>query len=122
MSTTLLLDVGTWDLCTDSAGNIAVADDPYALAQDVASACRTVLAEVWYDTTQGIRYLASTGPQFLGERPQLSVLTDAIATAAKAVPGVADASCTITGYDVGAVTGQVVFTSTTGVTQTLALL
>lgn len=34
---TLLLDQKSWDLTLDAAGNIAVAAEPYAIAQDVAS-------------------------------------------------------------------------------------
>lgn len=37
---TLLLDRATWDLAVDAQGNIAVADVPYATAQDVSSAVR----------------------------------------------------------------------------------
>ena len=37
---TLLLRPDTWDLTLDSAGNIAVAENPYALAQDAASAIK----------------------------------------------------------------------------------
>jgi hypothetical protein len=38
---TLLLDVSSWDLCLDAAGNIAMASNPYSIAQDAASAIRT---------------------------------------------------------------------------------
>lgn len=37
---TLYLDQESWDLTLDTAGNIALAKDPYAKAQDVASAYR----------------------------------------------------------------------------------
>ena len=37
---TLLLDLTNWDLLVDASGNIAVASDPYSVAQDVASAVR----------------------------------------------------------------------------------
>lgn len=53
---TLLLDQVSWDLVVDAFGNIAVASNPYSLAQDAASAGRTFLGEVWYDTTLGIPY------------------------------------------------------------------
>ena len=36
--------------------NIAVADEPYALAQDAASAIRTFIGECYYDTTKGLPY------------------------------------------------------------------
>ena len=53
---TLLLDRTAWDLCLDSNGNIALASEPYSLAQDVASAVRLFLGECYYDTTKGIPY------------------------------------------------------------------
>jgi hypothetical protein len=65
---TLLLDVGLWDLTLDAYGNIAVAAAPYALAQDVASACRTVLGEVYYDDTLGVDYFG----QSFGKTPPSS--------------------------------------------------
>lgn len=34
MASTLLLDTLAWDLAVDAAGNIAVATEPYSLAQD----------------------------------------------------------------------------------------
>lgn len=39
----LRLDTQTWDLMLDGAGNLAVTDNPYAVAQDVACACSTFL-------------------------------------------------------------------------------
>jgi len=59
---TLLLDRTVWDLVLDSNGDIALASPPYALEQDVASAVRLFLGELWYDTTKGIPYLK----KFLG--------------------------------------------------------
>jgi hypothetical protein len=53
---TLLLDRSLWDLTLDINGNIAMASEPYAIAQDVASACRTFLGECYYDTSQGVPY------------------------------------------------------------------
>ena len=53
---TLLLDVAAWDLVQDALGNIAVATEPYSLAQDAASAIKTFLGECYLDTTYGIAY------------------------------------------------------------------
>ena len=44
---TLYLDPQSWDLVLDAAGNIAMAKDPYAKAQDVASACRLFSGELY---------------------------------------------------------------------------
>ncbi|WP_391529666.1 hypothetical protein [Photorhabdus akhurstii] len=37
----LLLDTESWDLTLDDSGNIAITDNPYSVAQDVACACST---------------------------------------------------------------------------------
>lgn len=108
MSTTLLLDIATWDLCADAAGNIALADEPYSLAQDVATAVRTFLGDEYYDQTDGVPYLE----QILGKTPPLQVLQQLIVEAAlSASPEVISAKCVINSYDptTRTVTGQVLF-------------
>lgn len=62
---TLLLQTDAWDLCIDASSNIAVASNPYSLAQDAASAGRTWRGECWYDTLRGVPYL----PDLLGVTP-----------------------------------------------------
>ena len=62
---TLLLDRTQWDLVQDANGNIALATEPYARAQDVASACRLFRGELWYDTAAGIPYFED----ILGKSP-----------------------------------------------------
>ena len=109
---TLLLDTDAWDVVLDASGNIAVADAPYALAQDVASAVRTFLGEVYYNTTQGIPYFEN----ILGQLPPTPMLTQLIVNAALTVPGVVDAQCAITSFNARAVSGQITFTDSQGVT------
>jgi len=84
MASTLLLDTVTWDLVVDSNGDIARADEPYALAQDAASACKLFKTELWYDTTQGVPYWQS----ILGQMPPLALLKGSYEAAAKSVPDV----------------------------------
>ncbi len=110
MYNTLLLDQSEWDLVIDSAGNIAMASPPYALAQDVASAVRLFLAELWYDTTKGIPYFEDV----LGKLPPLPLLTGYIERAALAVPGVVTAQCIISAFDSREITGQIQFIDETG--------
>lgn len=112
---TLLLDTSAWDLVLDSNGNIALADPPYATAQDVASAIKLFLAELWYDTTQGIPYWQST----LGQAPSLSQLAQFMNQAALTVPGVVTANTIITGFVDRQVTGQVQFTDSDGTETTV---
>lgn len=114
---TLLLDVSQWDLLLNAAGDIAIASDPYAKAQDVASAVRTFLGEVWYDTSMGVPYFQ----QILGATPPLTLFQELIVQAAKTVPGVDTAECTITAFENRTVTGQVTFTTTNGQTGTVTL-
>ncbi len=82
-----------WDLQLDAAGNLAVATGHYAVAQDVASAVRTFLGELWYATDQGIPFLE----QILGQRPPLQFLKAQFVAAGMTVPGVAGITCFLTG-------------------------
>lgn len=107
---TLLLDQVAWDLVIDSAGNIAMAEPPYALAQDVASAVRLFLGELWYNTTAGIPYFE----EILGTLPPVSLLISYIETAALTVPGVVTAQCIIGAFDSREITGQIQFIDETG--------
>ena len=106
----LLLDQGQWDLVLDSSRNIALAAPPYALAQDVASAVRLFLAELWFDTSKGIPYFENV----LGHLPPLSLLIGYIEGAAKTVPGVVSARCIISTFAEREVTGQILFIDETG--------
>ena len=67
---TLLLDVDAWDLVIDSAGNVAVASNPYSLAQDAASSIRLFKGELYYNTVRGVPYWG----QILGQTPPLSYM------------------------------------------------
>jgi len=108
---TLLLDQSEWDLVLDSSRNIALAAPPYALAQDVASAVRLFLGELWYDTTKGIPYFENV----LGQLPPASLLIGYIEAAALTVPGVVSARCIISGIEAREVTGQILFIDEAGV-------
>lgn len=102
---TLLLDQLAWDLVLDTSGNIAVASNPYSLAQDVGSAIKTFLGEVYYDTTLGVNYFE----QVLGQLPPSSLIIQLMINAALTVPGVVSAQCVINSFTARSVTGQVTF-------------
>ena len=104
---TLQLDNEIWDLVLDGAGNIATASEPASILQDVCSAIRTFLGEVWYDTTDGVDY-----DQILGRYPSQQFLKSQIETAAESVPDVTSATCIITAQAGRSVTGQVQITYT----------
>lgn len=116
---TLLLDVALWDLTLDASGNMALAEPPYALAQDVASACRTVLAEVYYDDTLGVDYFGL----IFGLTPPTTVFQEQFIAQTLTVSGVVSATCNIEAYSAATreTTGQVLFTDINHQTQTVGL-
>lgn len=113
---TLLLDGSAWDLVLDSSGNIAMAAPPYALAQDVASAMRLFLGELWYDTTKGVPYFEDV----LGKLPPPSLLLGHLEAAALTVPGVVQAQCIIDAFDDREIRGRNQFIDETGAANAVA--
>jgi hypothetical protein len=111
--TSLLLDTQTWDLTLDAYGNIALAREPYAIAQDVACALRLFSAELWYDTTQGLPYLT----QILGKRPPAGFIKAQMEATALTVTDVDSAKAFITGLRNRELTGQVQVTMMQGTIQ-----
>jgi len=109
---TLLLDLTNWDLVVDANDNIAVASNPYSLAQDAASAIRLFAGELWYDTSKGIPYFTD----ILGKLPPLSLLKQRLITAALTVPEVTAARVFITSIEGRTLHGQVQTTDVTGTT------
>jgi hypothetical protein len=113
---TLLLDRTAWDLVLTAAGDIALASDPYSIAQDVASAVKLFKGELWYDTTKGVPYWQ----QILGQWPPLAVVRAYIVTAALTVPEVVSAQCLVVSFLDRTITGQVLVTDSSGATQTVS--
>jgi len=107
---TLLLDPNTWDLTLDENGNFAIAPQTYGLAQDAASAIKTFLGEVYWDTTVGVPWKQ----KILGQTPNLALLKQQLADAALTVTGIASAIVYISSFTNRAVSGQVQVVSTTG--------
>lgn len=52
----LLLEKSTWDIELDDMGNIAITQNPYAIAQNVACAVSTFLGESIVNSNIGIDY------------------------------------------------------------------
>jgi hypothetical protein len=107
---TLLLDTVSWDFVLDARGNIAVASEPYSLAQDAASAIRTFQGECFYNTTIGVPYDQS----ILGKTPSFAFMKAQFVKAALTVPGVVSAKCFISSITDRLVTGQVQVRDTAG--------
>lgn len=113
---TLLLDRTAWDLVLDAAGNIAMASNPYAVVQDVASAIKLFKGELFYNKAPGVPYWQD----ILGHRPPLALVREHVQRAALTVPGVSGALCTLTKFDDRALEGYVEVTLTDGTTQTVS--
>lgn len=109
---TLLLDNTQWDILLDASGNLAIAEAPYQLAQDVASALKLFEGELFYNVANGIPYLST----ILGKSPPLTVFQEYMVRAALTVPGVVEPTCTITALQDRVISGQVVFRTETGQT------
>jgi hypothetical protein len=107
---TLLLDTN-WDIALDANGNIALASPPYAIAQDAASAVKTIAGECWYDTTLGVPY-----NRILGKTPPLQSVKAAFVKEALRVPDVTSAKCFLESIGNRAISGQLQVTDATGVT------
>lgn len=110
MATTLLLDLENWDIVIDASGNIALAREPYALAQDAASAIRTFLGECWWDTRVGVPYLT----EILGKNTPLALIKQRLVDAALTVPNVVSAQVFISKLDDRTLSGQVQVVSAGG--------
>jgi hypothetical protein len=108
----LYLNPQTWDLAVDSSGSIAVCSDPYALAQNAATACRTFLKDCYYDQTIGVPYLQN----ILGQLPTLQYVKAQLVSAAEAVPGVESAQVFITSFANRQIAGQIQVTDSAGTT------
>lgn len=108
---TLLLDRSAWDLVLDTSGNIAMAKPAYALAQDVASAVKTFLGEVYYDSTLGIPYFADV----LGQLPPRAFIAALVKKAALTVPGVVTVKVTIQTFTARVLSGKIEFIDSEGV-------
>jgi hypothetical protein len=113
---TMLLDRTIWNWCLDASGNIAVATDPYSVAQDVASAVRTFIGECYFNTSLGIPYFQ----QIFGQLPPLAFMKAQICAAAETVPECTNPVCYISAFSDCKVAGQVQFTDSNGAVQTVS--
>ena len=111
MANTIFLVPSTWDLVADVNGNIAMAQEPYSLAQDAASAILLFLGDYWYNTTLGIPYFQ----QIFGQKLDLAITKSLFIQAALTVPGVIGAKCYISKFSGRKITGQVQVSDTNGI-------
>lgn len=114
---TALLDITEWDIVLNAAGNLAIATEPYQYAQDVASAIKLFLGELWYDINKGVPYFTD----ILGHTPPITYFQALMESAALTVPGVIKATCNIFELENRTISGEVRFTTVTGQTGTVAI-
>ncbi|WP_126687931.1 hypothetical protein [Escherichia coli] len=88
---TMQLDTSTWDLTLDGNGNLAIAEESYSVAQDVASACLVFSGECYYDNTLGIPWEA----EVLGRRPSPGFIAQKMQAEALKLPVVEDALASV---------------------------
>lgn len=121
MPSTLFLNPATWDLTLDVNNNIAVAPEPYALAQDAASGIKTFLGEVYFDKTIGVPWLQQIlgPPPGAPSPPPLALIKQQLVNAAVAAnPDIASAQVFISSLNPATrkCQGQVQIVSVTGQT------
>jgi hypothetical protein len=114
---TLLLDRTTSDLVLDISGNIAVASDPYSVAQDAASQIKLISGELWYDQTQGVPYFS----RIFGKTPNVPYIKSTLIAQALSVPNATAAQCFITSISNRNVSGQVQITDSAGQTSAVPI-
>ena len=112
---TLLLDQTVWDLILDADGNITMAKKLYAMAQDVASACRLFEGEQWYNNLLGIPYLDT----ILGHNLPSSVINEYMKSQALTVDGVVNVISVSVLNKNRVLTGYITFNDIDGLTQTV---
>jgi hypothetical protein len=112
MPSTLLLSPDGWDLMVSAGRDVAVAGEPYALAQDAASAIQLFKGEDYYDITRGIPYWET----ILGHWPPVRVMKAYFNAAALTVPNVTKAESFISSFLDRRPAGQVQVTAANGTT------
>lgn len=112
---TIYLNPQTWCPVVDSSGNIAIADEPYALAQDAASAIKLWLGELYYDNTQGVSW-----DNILAKLPPLNYVRSQFVTAALNVTNVESAQVYFSSFSQRSLSGQVQVTDKNGQTTVAA--
>lgn len=103
-----------WDLTLDAGGGIATSSGDYALAQNVANACRLFTDDAFYNPERGIPHFLTD----LGVRFNESVARAELQSAALSVQGVLEAKAQNLGVDIQAgqreMTGDILIRTHTG--------
>lgn len=112
----LYLNPDNWDIELDGKGNLRTTDNPYACAQDVATACSTLRGECIYNATAGIPYFEN----IMGVQPGAGAVQTYLENEAMRLPYIAQASATvISNSGTRASTGVIVVVDTNGTEYTV---
>lgn len=115
---TLFLLPSTWDLTLDVQGNIATATSTYQRAQDIASACRVFIKDMYYQQNEGIPYLES----IMGRNSYpIGLYQSELHRAAMSVEGVVSANIKLNQLSDRNLTGMIEFTDIENNTATVSL-
>lgn len=104
---TLYLDPDTWDLELDDTGNIRVATESYAVAQNVASATRAFTNDMYFQLDRGVPHFETD----ISNPISTGVLTSRLNRCARAVDGVLTAETTITSFENRVIEGEIRLTT-----------
>ncbi|CRL45367.1 hypothetical protein SGGMMB4_03031 [Sodalis glossinidius str. 'morsitans'] len=91
LTQSLKLHSQTWDLTLDGAGHLATVSEAVAVAQDVVSACKTFLGEVWFNDKLGIPWMS----EILGKPTTTTFIQAQLEQQAMRLPYVAQARATV---------------------------
>ena len=115
---TLFLLPSTWDLTLDVQGNIATATSTSQRAQDIASACRVFIKDMYYQQNEGIPYLES----IMGRNSYpIGLYQSELHRAAMSVEGVVSANIKLNQLSDRNLTGMIEFTDIENNTATVSL-
>lgn len=118
ITSSLYLNPDAWDITLDDTGNLSVVENPYACAQDVATACSAFRGECIYDINIGVPYY----PTILGKNPGTGVVQSALETEALRLPYIATADATVVvKRSDRECSGVIVVTDTNGISSTVNL-
>lgn len=116
-TSSLYLDPDTWDIELNSSNNLSMVGNPYACAQDVATACSTFRGECIYQTGIGVPY----NEQILGHNPGTGSIQTWLENEALRLPYIADVSATIVTGEARAATGVILVIDRNGIESTINL-
>lgn len=113
----LYLNPETWDIGLDALNNLAIVGNPYACAQDAATACSTFRGECIYQLDVGVPY----NEQILGQNPGTGRIQTWLENEALSLPHIVNASATVVTGEARAATGVIVIVDQNGIQSTVNL-